>query len=113
MTSRKLLLSFLAVFLTALAVVWWVGALPARVTVINRAARSMREVTIIAGGRRVELGDLRGGEARVASVPSGGEVMLTFRGQSIRRRWRSGRPVPTGQTLVLYIDDNEEIEVRR
>ena len=109
--NRKLLFSAAGVFITFIAVMFWVGSLPSRVTVINRAPRTLRDVVLSAGGRRVEWAELRANETRVVTMPSGEVIMLSFVGEHTRR-WSSPQPIAPGQSLVLYITATEKIDAR-
>ena len=107
---KKLALSAIAVLVTLLIVAHWIVALPSRVTIINRAAHSLRNVVVAAGGKDIPLGGLGPGESRSLTVPSGGTIILEFEGQHVRR-WISPKPIVPGQSFVLYITDQERIEL--
>ena len=78
--------------------------------VINQNA-SARDIVILAGGARFELGQLRGGETRVVRIPSGEPLEVRFTA-SRPRRWRSPEPIAPGASIVIYIRSDESVEMR-
>lgn len=109
--SRRLLYSIALGVAAIFVVTWWIGSVPARVTVINQSSSTLREVTVKAGRRTLEIGTLRSGEARSLQVGTGSEIELRFRGQRVVR-WRSELPLSPGQPLVIYVTPDERVDVR-
>ncbi len=107
---KKLALSSAAVLITLLLVSRWVVALPSRVTIINRSAHSLRNVVVAAGSKEISLNTIGSGETRAVAVPGGSMLFLEFRGEHTRR-WMSAKPIVPGQSLVIYITEEEKIEL--
>ena len=87
---------------------WRAGSYPARVALFNHSGRTMHDVAITTEGRRVLLGELRNGESRAVSVPSGGRLVVTFRGLE-KRRWESPFETKPAKAIVLSIDGAERV----
>jgi hypothetical protein len=89
---------------------WRAGSYPARVALFNHSGRTVQDVTITTEGRRVIIGELRNGESRAVSVPSGGRIVITFRGLE-ERRWESPEPTRPAKAVILSIDGAENVSV--
>jgi hypothetical protein len=108
--SKPLLWFLVIAVLGVLIVTWWAGGYPARVAVINQNA-SARDIVILAGGARFELGKLRGGETRIVRIPSGEPLEVRFTA-SRARQWRSPEPIAPGASIVIYIRSDESVQMR-
>ena len=111
MISRKLGWFIALSFAGLLIITWWAGRYPARIVVINQTG-PLRAVTLQAGGRRFEIGELRRGATHTLSIAPGQPIELRYT-SSTERVWRSIEPIKPAQAVVLYIRPNERVEVRR
>ncbi|HEX9608540.1 MAG TPA: hypothetical protein VF962_15030 [Gemmatimonadaceae bacterium] len=93
-----------------LFVSWWAGAYPARVAVINQNA-AVRDLVLLVGGRRIEIGEMRAGESRIVRIPSGEPLEVRFTG-SRPRVWRSPETIPPGASVVLYLAPDDRVMMR-
>ena len=75
--------------------------------VINQNA-AVHDLVLISGGRRIEIGELRGGESRRVKIPSGEPLEVRFTG-SRPRVWRSPEAIPPGASIVLYIAPDDRV----
>ena len=105
--SRKVLwplaLSLIAVFW----VLWKSANIPGRVAIINQSGHGLTEVTV----NRVRIGELRNGESRVVSLPAADAAVVHFRGRRART-WRSESALLPGQTMIVYVTPEDEIDAR-
>ena len=90
-----------------LGVTWWVGSYPARIVVINEGSL-VRAIKVITSKHQFAVGDLRSGETRIVSVPSGDYVTIEF-DASQHRRWQSPDKLAPAQSLTIIIRKNERV----
>ena len=89
---------------------WWAGGYPARVAVINQNSNA-RDIVLSTGGAEFQIGALRGGETRIVRIPSGEPLEVRFTA-SRPRVWRSPDKITPGSSVVIYIRNDESVEMR-
>ena len=107
---RKTLWIVAAALALLLYAAWRAGSYPARVALFNHSGRTLQEVAITTEGRRVWIGELRNGDSRAVAVPSGGKVVITFRGLE-PRKWESPEATRPAKAVMLSIDGSENVSV--
>ena len=108
--SKPLLWFIGLAVLGVLIVTWWAGGYPARVAVINQNSNA-RDIVLSTGGAEFQIGVLRGGETRIVRIPSGEPLEVRFTA-SHPRAWRSPDKIGPGSSVVIYIRNDESVEMR-
>jgi hypothetical protein len=95
-----------------LAVAWWLGNAPARVTIANQSGHAIREATISSGDARVVVGELLNGESRTVRIRAGGQVAMAFRTPGGPHRWESRVELSPGLPTILEIAPDDSVRLR-
>lgn len=111
MFSRRMIISLALGFIAALAVLWHITNVPARVTIVNQSGRTVRDASLQSGRQTITLRPLRNGESRVLSISGGARVTLVLSTEP-RRSWTSEHAIRPAESLVLYLLPQGKVDAR-
>ena len=100
---KSLLWIITAIVVVILFFVWSAESKPARITLINQGASTIREVVLTAGANRVEVGALRGGEFRAVTIRPAETLTVTFTLRGETKSWTYRERIRAGASLVLEV----------
>jgi hypothetical protein len=108
MISKPLLYFIVIAVVVILALSWWAGSYPARVTVINTSGFDLAPVTVDSKGQHVDLGEIINGAAKTAQVDPGNQVTIHYGDKS----WTSDAKLSPAQSMIAYVTPDGKIDVR-
>ena len=95
-------------FIGVLAIAYWAGQYPARVTIINASGQSLPTVIVETPDDQIDLGAIASGRSRSASLRPGQRIDVRLGA----KRWTSEEKLTPAQALVLFVYPNGRIEQR-
>ena len=108
MIRRRWIYFIGAALLGVLAVAYWGGNYPARVTIINASGVELHDVTLTTPSERVDLGTIENGATRSATMRPSDTLEVRFGD----KRWTSDEKLTPAQSVVLFVYPEGRIERR-
>src|ERR1051325_265199 len=105
--SLRILIPLALSLIAGIWILWKSANIPGRVAIINSSGHRLSEVTVSGA----QVGEMRTGASRVVVLPAPQSALVHFRGQRART-WRSPSDLLPGQTMVLYITPEDEVDAR-
>lgn len=108
MISKPFLYFIVIAVIVILALAWWGGSYPARVTIINTSGVDLASVSVESKGQRVDLGVIMNGGAKTAQLDPGDRATIHYGGKS----WTSDANLSPAQSMIAYVTPDGKIEPR-
>jgi hypothetical protein len=108
MISKPLLYFIVIAVIVILALAWWAGSFPARVTIINTSGVDLHSVSVDSKGQHVDLGEIMNGSAKTAQLDPGDRATIRYGDKS----WTSDAKLSPAQAMIAYVTPDGKIELR-
>lgn len=108
MISKPLLYFIVIAVVIILALSWWAGSYPARVTVINSSGTDLASVTVESKGQHVDLGEIMNGGAKTAQIDPGDYATIHYGDKS----WTSNAKLSPAQAMIAYVTPDGKVQLR-
>jgi hypothetical protein len=112
MISRPALYTIVIGVLGVLAVTWWVGSSPARITIINQSGHPITGAKMDSSRDEVAFGNLDSGQSRTLRVRSGERARLTFHAPDGVHSWSARVEMSPGLPVLLEIAPDDSVRVK-